>query len=323
MLERARKKQCARIANLKEGDANTKYFHRRINARRRKNHIHKLKHDQGWITEHDTKEKIILDHISEVMKKGCTSEKDFNWDEINLEVHDLHGLESPITEEEVQKAINYMPSDKASGPDSFTGAFFKKCWDIIKLDMMRVIHHFDSLHTSNLHWLNSTNVVLLPKKEGAEGIFDYRPISLIHAIPKIIVKVLSIRLAPHMNNLVSNAQSAFFKRRSIHDNFMCVRNLARRLKKCKTPSLLFKLDIHKAFDFVKWEYILNLLQRRGFPFKFHDWIAALLCTSSSRILLNGVARHPIKHGRGLQQGTPYPRFSSSLPLSNNFLNWQP
>ena len=70
---------------------------------------------------------------------------------------------------------------------------------------MRVINLFDSLHTSTLQWLNSANVVLLPKKEGAEGIADYRPISLIHAIAKIIAKVLSLRLAPHMTKLVSNA----------------------------------------------------------------------------------------------------------------------
>ena len=195
VLERARKKQSARIANLKEGDANTKFFHRRINARSRKNHIHRLKHDQGWITEHDAKEKLILDHFSEVMKKGNTCNKDLNWEELNLEVHNLHGLDSPITVEEVREAINDMPSDKVPGPDGFTGAFFKKCWDVIKFDMMRVIHQFDSLHTSSLHWLNSANIVLLPKKEGAEGIADYRPISLIHVVAKIIAKILSIRLA--------------------------------------------------------------------------------------------------------------------------------
>lgn len=42
---------------------------------------------------------------------------------------------------------------------------------------------------------NSTNVILLPKKEGARGIIDYRPINLIHTIAKIIVKMLAHRLA--------------------------------------------------------------------------------------------------------------------------------
>ena len=190
---------------------------------------------------------------------------------------------------------------------------------------MRVIQCFDSLHTSNLHWLNSANVVLLPKKEGAEGISDYRPISLIHAIARIIAKVLSLRLAPHMDCLVSNAQSAFIKRRSIHGNFMCVHNFARRLHKCKTPSLLFKLDIRKAFDSVKWGYMLDLLQRLGFPDRFRAWIAALLSSSSSRILLNGIPGPPIKHGKGFRQADPIsPCFSSSrLIRCIRFWIWQP
>lgn len=39
VVEKARKKQCARIAYIKEGDANTCFFHLRANSRRRKNYI--------------------------------------------------------------------------------------------------------------------------------------------------------------------------------------------------------------------------------------------------------------------------------------------
>ena len=79
---------------------------------------------------------------------------------------------------------------------------------------------------------------------------DFRPISLIHAVAKIISKMMASWLARLMNEIVSNAQSAFIKTRSIHDNFLYVRNLASRLHKSKTPTLLFKLDIKKAFDSV-------------------------------------------------------------------------
>ena len=116
--------------------------------------------------------------------------------------------------------------------------------------------------------------------------------------------VLALRLGPFMNDLVSNAQSAFIKKRSIHNNFLYVKNLAKRFHKGKTPALLFKLDTRKAFDSIRWEYVLDLLQRRGFPSRFRNWIAALLSSASSRVLLNGVAGHPILHGRGLRQGDP-------------------
>jgi hypothetical protein len=95
---------------------------------------------------------------------------------------------------------------------------------------MRAIHQFNNLHASHLQWINSDNIILLPKKDGAKEIHDYRTISLIHVIAKIIAKIIASRLVPLMNDLVSNVQSAFIKNKSIHDNFMYVKNLARRLK---------------------------------------------------------------------------------------------
>jgi hypothetical protein len=83
-----------------------------------------------------------------------------------------------------------------------------------------------------------------------------------------------------------------------------VKNLATRFNKAKIPALLFKLDIRKAFDSVRWEYILDLLQRRGFPPRFRDWVSALFSTATSRVLLNGIPGAPIDHARGLRQGDP-------------------
>jgi hypothetical protein len=60
----------------------------------------------------------------------------------------------------------------------------------------------------------------------------------------------------------------------------------------------------KAFDLVRWEYLLTLMSKLGFPLKWREWVAALLSTSSSHILLNGVPTAPIKHGRGVRQGDP-------------------
>jgi hypothetical protein len=288
VVERSRKKQSVRIQNIREGDANTKFFHRRVNARRRKNHIYRLKHNNGWITDHTAKEELIFNHYQAAMGPGHQRTRDFVWEGIHFEDPILDSLGQKFTEDEVKEAISLMPPDKAPGSDGFTGAFFKRCWETIKADFMRVIHLFEDLHSENFHWLNSDNIVLLPKKDGAEEVADYRPISLIHGVAKILAKMLAIRLGPFMDDLVSNAQSAFIKKRSIHDNFLYVKNLATRLHKNNTVALLFKLDIRKAFDSVSWEYIIDLLQRRGFPPRFRNWILALFSTATSRVLTNGV-----------------------------------
>jgi retron-type reverse transcriptase len=163
---------------------------------------------------------------------------------------------------------------------------------------MSAIQSFYNQCSNHFGLLNTANIVLLPKKEGAERISDFRPISLIHAVAKIITKVIALRLQPHMNQLVSYNQSAFIKKRAIHDNFLYVRNLARLFHPTHTPSLLFKLDIAKAFDSVQWDYLLDLLQRRGFPSRWRN------CLTSSQVLINGVPGSTIQHGKGLGQGDP-------------------
>lgn len=118
--------------------------------------------------------------------------------------------------------------------------------------------------------LNKANIVLIPKKDGAEIIQDYRPIRLIHAFAKLVTKILALHLAPHMQKLIPPNQSAFIKGRSIHDNFLNVRNMSRRYHRNRTPALLMKLDISKAFDSVRWDYLISLLQNRGFPQRWID-----------------------------------------------------
>jgi hypothetical protein len=70
----------------------------------------------------------------------------------------------------------------------------------------------------------------------------------------------------------------------------------------KTPTLLFKLDIKKVFDSVRYDYLM--LQHLSFPSKFKDWVAVLLVSSSSRVLLNAIVSDPNKYGRGQRQGDP-------------------
>ena len=107
-----------------------------------------------------------------------------------------------------------------------------------------------------------------------------------------------------MNELAAPCQNAFIKGHTIHDNYLYVRNIARRFHRHKTPALLLKLDVSKAFDSVRWDYLLDLLQRRGFPSRWRNWIAATLTSSTSKILLNGIPSEAIQHGRGLRQGDP-------------------
>jgi hypothetical protein len=93
-------------------------------------------------------------------------------------------------------------------------------------------------------------VVLIPKKPNAHKVKDFRPISLIHSFAKLITKMLANRLAPELGKLVSINQSAFIKKRCIHNNFLYVQQIIKDLHKKNILALFIKLDISKAFDMV-------------------------------------------------------------------------
>lgn len=101
--------------------------------------------------------------------------------------------------------------------------------------------------------------------------------------------------------IIGENQGAFLKGRSLHENFKLVRESA-VLKEIKCNSLLLKLDIAKAFDTVEWQFLLEVLRKVGFGPNWCTWIAMLLRTASTQILLNGIPGHSFRHGRGLRQG---------------------
>lgn len=144
-----------------------------------------------------------------------------------------------------------MPGEKAPGPDGYIGIFYKSVWELIKHDVLAAIIFFYCQHDHQLNLLNSSHIVLIPKHAEARTIGDYRPISISHSIAKLISKRMANRLAANLTGLISRSQSAFIKRRCIHDNFLYTQNLIKELHRKKKPTLFLKLDIAKAFDTVR------------------------------------------------------------------------
>jgi hypothetical protein len=85
-----------------------------------------------------------------------------------------------------------------------------------------------------------------------------------HSIAKIFSKILDSILAPRLQEMVSSSQSAFVKKRCIHDNFMLVQGPAKEFHRKKMSALFMKLDIAKAFDSMSWAYLLEVLEILGF-----------------------------------------------------------
>jgi hypothetical protein len=116
-------------------------------------------------------------------------------------------------------------------------------------------------------------------------------------VAKLLGKIFANRLAPHLDHLVSNCQSAFIKERNIQDNFQYVQGAVNHFHCSKTPMLLLKLDIAKAFDNVRWEYKLEVMAQLGFSQRWRDVLALIWSSTTSRDVQAARSRTDAAYGR--------------------------
>jgi len=88
--------------------------------------------------------------------------------------------------------VRNLNGDKAPTLDLFTMAFFQKCWDVLKQDIMAMFSEFHNRSQFEKSF-NATFVSLIPKKIEAVDVNDFKRISLVGGVYKLISKVLANR----------------------------------------------------------------------------------------------------------------------------------
>ena len=182
-------------------------------------------------------------------------------------------------------------------------AFFHKCWSVVEKDVMDL---FDYFHRHSMfEWsLNASFLTLIPKKCNVVSIKDFRPISLVGSVYKLLPKVLANRLRAVLDNLISESQNSFVGGRQILDSVLIANECLDSRLKSKLPGVVFKLDIEKAYDYVNWEALFYLLGRMGFGVKWRGWIKACVTFVRFFVLVNSSLEGFFGSSCGLRQGDP-------------------
>lgn len=221
----------------------------------------------------------------------------------------------PVSNEEIKLALFDVDDNKAPGPDGYTSRFFNFAWDIVGSDVCKAVKEFFS-SGKMLGELNTTIISLVPKSKNPRSVSDYRPIACCGVVYKCISKVITNRIKDALSDLVDCNQGAFISGRQISDNILLIQELMngynwkkKRIKRCA-----FKVDIHKAYDTVSWNFLKLSLEQFGFPSKMVHWIMVCLSTASFSINVNGDSYGFFKAKRGLRQGDPISPYLFTLVM---------
>jgi hypothetical protein len=133
---------------------------------------------------------------------------------------------------------------------------------------------------------------------------DFRPISLVGGVYKIISKVLANRLKMVLEKIISSSQNVFIRGRQILKLVLVANECFDSQVRLGVHGVLCKLDLEKAYGHVNWEFLLCLLKRYGFGEKWRAWIAYCINMMRLSILINGAPSGFFGNSRELRQGNP-------------------
>ncbi|KAJ0744136.1 putative RNA-directed DNA polymerase [Helianthus annuus] len=300
--------QKARVNWLKFGDENSAFFHRMISINTARNRINGLQFNNRFVTDPDELKEEVRCWFKKQFAEPIRRRPDFSSEGLpSLSEQNGAILCDRFSEKEILLAIRSCHGGKAPGPDGFSMKFFNSFWSSFKEILMGVFNEFFS-NGKISNGCNSSFVALIPKVKDPQLISEFRPISLVGSIYKIIAKVLANRLKLVISDISSPVQSAFVGGRNILDSPMIVGETVAWAKKSKVKLLVFKVDFAKAYDSLNWKFLLRLMEKMNFPSKWVMWIKGCLASGMGSVLVNGSPSKEFKYKRGLRQGDPLSPF---------------
>lgn len=233
---------------------------------------------------------------------------------------ELRQLNRPISMAEMRATIRRMKRHKAAGGDGVPADFIKMVLaektSRMATAMLSLLQYMWKHGMIPQDWGTST-VVSIPKKGDLTDMNNYRGISLIATVLKVLISIVGRRLDDQFEDkkLYSRAQAGFRRSEECATQGACLQEILQRRKLMGQRTFTMFVDIRKAYDTVPHEALFAKLDFWGVRGQSLDFIKALYAKSRIAVRVDGENAGSEPLLRGVRQGCPM-----SPILFNIFIN---
>ncbi|XP_027337278.1 uncharacterized protein LOC113850972 [Abrus precatorius] len=253
---------------LRLGDRNNRFFHRAVINRRFANQISTLRNKDNYLKFDPLKlqdlavryfRNLFTDHNPYRCSLYIVSRFPI------LRAEDNLVLNVDLSLNEIKVALFSIGNMKAPDPDGLHALFFKNQWEVLALFICKFVSDiFDN--PSNIASVNDTAINLISKINNPDSLKQFKPIFLCNVSYKIITKLLANRIRGTLPHIISARQTSFIPGRQGIDNTIILQELLHSINTLKASSrfMVIKIDLEKAYDRLRWQFIADTLKNIGF-----------------------------------------------------------
>ena len=197
---------------------------------------------------------------------------------------------APTTVHEIDVLIRKLPNKSSHGFDNISNIMLKSLRTSITFPLCHIFNA-SLIEGSFPDRMKVAEIILLYKGKEMDRMINYRPISLLITLSKLLEKIMYRRLYSYLecNNILYNSQYGFRSRRSCEQAITELVGYILQSKNCNEHCAGIFLDLSKAFDTLDHSILLQKLERYGIRGTAHDWFSSYL---SGRQLVAKITTRP-------------------------------
>jgi exonuclease III len=194
-------------------------------------------------------------------------------------------LEIGLKIEELDRAVRQIKKNSSPGIDGISNKFIKKYWTFFRVPLYRyALCCFENGRLTDS--FRTAKIRLIPKKGNLKNIANWRPISLLNCFYKVLSRVFTNRLRPHMHKITGTGQHGYSNKKFAQEVLITLTDGIYTTKKHNKTAAIVSLDIKKAFDSLSHRFIDKALKFFNMGPQMIAWIK-LLCTNRRACIILG------------------------------------